>query len=82
MEVGESRWEVVEQGQPIYLDIMVNDLFYRQIRYDLAPRKEIVDGRVMDVDNMDDMENYVREKFPWLKRFTIYPTTNRIIQKK
>lgn len=64
----------------LYLDVIVNGAFYRQLRYDGKPHKDIIAVKMTDVYDSEPLNEFVLEKLPSLKNreFSIYPTEQRV----
>lgn len=53
--------------QPVLIDIMIDGLFACQMKYNKRGRPEMIDGEVVEVFKLEDIENYVYERRPSLK---------------
>lgn len=55
-------------NNPIYLDIMsANGTFIQQMRYTKREFPEMIDGKVQEVHNSKDIEDFVYSQRPSLK---------------
>lgn len=52
---------------PVLLDIMVNGRFYTQLRYTKRGFPKMIDGEIVEMHNVKDIEEFVHEKLPSLK---------------
>lgn len=67
-------------NKPIYLDLMLNDKYIGQLRYTKRGFPEMINGKVEEVYNIEDLEDFVFSQRPSLrgKNIRIIPTTNRV----
>ena len=54
-------------AKKVLLDVMLNDRFVCQLKYDGMPFPELVDGKIVPVYDADDMKRFVFEKRPSLR---------------
>lgn len=67
-------------NKPIYLDLMLNDKYIGQLRYTKRGFPEMINGKVEEVHNIEDLEDFVFSQRPSLrgKNIRIIPTTQRV----
>lgn len=53
--------------KPILLDVMLEDRYFKQLKYPKRGFPTLIDGEVVEIHDMKDMEAFVEEKLPFLK---------------
>ena len=64
----------------VYIDVMLNGAFIRQMRYDGNYHLEEIDGEIKECISEKDMRDFVESRCSWLagKPFNVEFTTQRI----
>lgn len=67
--------------KPILLDVMLNNHFVCQLKYDKQGFPALIDGNIVEQHNIEDLERFVEEKRPSLKGkpYTIAFSNQKII---
>jgi hypothetical protein len=67
-------------NKPIYLDLMLDGKYIGQLRYTKHGTPEIINGKVEQVHNIKDLEDFVFSQRPSLrgKNIRIISTNNRV----
>ncbi len=50
--------------EPVLLDVMVGGRFYKQLRYFKHGRPKMVDGKIIEVHDLDEIKAWVLERLP------------------
>ena len=53
--------------KPILLDVMTGGRFYTQLRYQKHGTPTLVDGKIVEVHNLEEIKDYVLERCPSLR---------------